>query len=167
MYKKSSKWYLLSMLLFIVCAAVSFLFVKRIKSIPEQQEEKTIVEVVDTTPTPHQEPLVTDSQVVVNESVNEAETETNIQKPVRKLTKEELTSIINNVNNNNYPRNVRLKYDNLDTSIGEEYQGSINNLRTWIKSGYCTISVTDVNYDESTGKVTEITIHINRNEQDL
>lgn len=88
-------------------------------------------------------------------------------KPVRKLSKGELTRIINDLNNQNYPRKVTLKYNNLDTAGGEEYQGSISNVRNYIISNvWSSVTVTDVTYDETTGRVKSITMTINRNTEE-
>lgn len=168
MSKKLSKQYSSAVLLFAVFAAVGFMLVNWLKTESPKQETpvETKVGQKDTLPTT-QPTNSSDNKNFTQEKekpVIEEVTPNAEPKPVRKISKAELTNIINNVNNKNYPRNVKLKYDNLDVSRGEEYQGSINNLRTWIKGGYCTITVTDVDYDETTGKVIGITIHINRNE---
>lgn len=85
----------------------------------------------------------------------------------RKPSATALTRIINDLNNRNYPRGVNLKYENLDREKGEQPQQSISNIRNYIQSGvWKSVTVTDFEYDEETGRITSITLRINRNIED-
>lgn len=70
----------------------------------------------------------------------------------------QLTNIING-SSNNYPRNIKISYENLEGD--EEAHQSINNIRGYIKAGIWK-SVTVVGATYSAGKVTSLTLHINR-----
>lgn len=75
----------------------------------------------------------------------------------------ELTSIINDRGNNNYPRNISIRYTNLDTENGEEAQTSIANIRNYIRTGvWKSVTVVNATFDEKTGNPTSITLQINR-----
>lgn len=75
---------------------------------------------------------------------------------------EELTAIINNRANSNYPRNISIRYTNLDPE-NEEAQTSIANIRNYIHTGiWKSVTVVGATYDKKTGKVTSLTLQINR-----
>ena len=82
--------------------------------------------------------------------------------PKPRITNEQLTAIINNEHNQNYPRNVSLKYTNLDVENGEENLTSISLIRQYIKTGiWKRVIVTDATYDNS-NNVSSITMTIIR-----
>lgn len=110
--------------------------------------------------------------VIVQDTIDDNSTDTVVspdQKPVPVVKKTRpseaaLTRIINDLNNRNYPRHVTLKYENLDRENGEQPQESISNIRSYIRSGvWKSVTVTDFEYDEETGKIISITLRINRN----
>ena len=86
--------------------------------------------------------------------------ETKASKP--QITNAELTAIINNLNNKNYPRDVKLKYNNIDKESGEQSPTSIALIRQNIQLEiWKSVTVTDVTFDKN-NKVTSITMTINR-----
>lgn len=83
----------------------------------------------------------------------------------RKQTEAEITKIINNLSNQNYPHNVSIKYEYLDTVNGEEPQKSISNIRSYIRSKIWTsVTVTALEYDED-NNIKSITLRVNRPEE--
>lgn len=77
------------------------------------------------------------------------------------LTNEELTAIINDLSNRNYPRNVTLKYNNLDPER-EEGPTSIADIRNCIQlEMWKSVTVTNATFDNN-NNVTSITMTINR-----
>ena len=90
-----------------------------------------------------------------------AETEAKPAAAPKTQSYDELTAIVNG-RSSDYPRNISIKYTNLDTENGEEAQTSVANIRGYIRAGiWKSVTVVGATYD-SRGKVTSLTLRINR-----
>lgn len=184
MNNKKVKFYIIAGTIFIVCAFMGFTIVHIIKHYkPNNQTEistdslglnressqsenpkevlekgKDSVEVIPEGKPSPQEIRPMERQT----SIQQISTPDQEQKPSHRVTEEQLTSIINNLQNPNYPRNVKLHYTNLDKENGEECLTSIPLIRQYIKTGiWKRVTVTHAGYDEK-NNVTSITMTIIR-----
>lgn len=162
---------ILLILVFVVSIIVGYIITRSIKSM------ETSTTLVDTPSVSVHNPdtLAVDTPIV---SVNNPDTlpvdtpSVSVTKPdtpviKKKPSEKELTRIINNLNNKNYPRNVKIIYENLKTEEGEQSQQSISNIRNYIRIGvWKSVTVTSFEYDEERGKITSITLRINRNTEE-
>lgn len=173
MNRKNLYFYIVSCIIFVACAFIGFIITREIK--PNERVENSarpndepstddtvggIIEVPDTSKDSIRE---NPKSPEIEENIPSQQTQIHEKEKLKpRITKEQLTSNINSLHNQNYPRNVRLRYNNLDTENGEENLTSISLIRQYIKTGiWKGVTVTDVEYDEN-NNVTSITMTIIR-----
>lgn len=161
----NKKLYIITGIVFILCVVGGFIIAKKmVVNTPEPSSgvgkpdtipDTIIVDPNTIDPIPKPEPIEPPKPVQPEAPVPVVPT----TKP--QLTNEELTSIINDLSNRNYPRNVTLKYNNLDPER-EEGPTSIADIRNCIQlEMWKSVTVTNVTFDNN-NNVTSITMTINR-----
>ena len=154
------KLYIITGLVFVLCVAGGFVIAKKIVANSIVPSDTICPERPPEIVVPH-DTVVPSSQPVQPQQVEQIPVAV-LQPTKSKLTNEELTSIINNLSNKNFPRNVTLRYNNLDKESGEESLTSISLIRQYIQLGtWKSVTVTSATFDND-NNVTSITMTINR-----
>ena len=175
----NKKFYIITGFAFVLCVIGGFVIAKKILNSTTPETE------IPTNPIDSDQPVMAeilsgDDELSADEElsvVDEQKQELSSKTPTSKLketpiaetkaskpqiTNAELTAIINNLNNKNYPRDVKLKYNNIDKESGEQSPTSIALIRQNIQLEiWKSVTVTDVTFDKN-NKVTSITMTINR-----